>query len=223
MAVDGHGHVYACDWHKDQVLRVDPVAGTWDVYTSGSPELRMDNPNSIVFADDGTMYVSGSENPAIFRVSPDGRTTVWSREPAGYPNGVALSPGGDSLFVAESHPVGGDGGKVWRIPISDDGDAGRAELVAELWHTVPDGFAFDADGGLLVAHYTPDRIDRIAPNGDVEIVAEDWEAVHLNAPTNIAFCGPDLAWLAVACVGEEFLAVAKDLGLRGMPLRYPLL
>ena len=41
----------------------------------GAPELPIDDPNSPVFADDGTMYVTGSENPAIFRVAPGGETT----------------------------------------------------------------------------------------------------------------------------------------------------
>ena len=78
------------------------------------------------------------------------------------------------------------------------------------------------DGNLYVAHYTPDRIDRIAPDGTVDILVEDWEAVHLNAPTNIAFAGPDLSLIVAACVGEEFLAIA-DLGIRGQPLRRPML
>jgi gluconolactonase len=220
IAVDGGGIVYACDWHKDEVLRVDPATGAWSTYTSGAPDLRIDDPNSPVFAEDGTMYVTGSENPAIFRVAPDGRTSVWSRDAPGYPNGATLTPAGDALIVAESHPDDFEGGRVWRIPIREDGSAGDAVIVAELWHTVPDGVAFDADGNLYVAHYTPDRIDRIAPDGSVRTLVEDWEAVHLNAPTNIAFCGPDLSLLAVACVGEEFLAIA-DLGIRGAPLRRP--
>jgi hypothetical protein len=71
-----------------------------------------------------------------------------------------------------------------------------------------------------VAHHTPDRIDRIRPDGTVETVVEDWEAVHLNAPTNIAFCGRDLELVVAACVGEECLAAA-DLGVRGSPLLRP--
>ena len=94
-------------------------------------------------------------------------------------------------------------------------------MIAELWHTVPDGVAFDVDGNLYVAHYTPDRIDRIAPDGTVDVLVEDWEAIHLNAPTNVAFAGPDLSLLVAACVGEEFLAIA-DLGIRGQPLRRPI-
>ena len=105
---------------------------------------------------------------------------------------------------------------MWRIPIQPDGSAGQAVVMAELFHTVPDGVAFDTEGRCYVAHYTPDRIDRILPDGTVETVVEDWEAIHLNAPTNIAFCGPNLEFVAAACVGEEFLAIA-DLGVRGQP------
>ncbi len=222
MAVDGDGIVYACDWHKDEVLRIDPTDGSWSTYTAGAPDLHIDDPNSPVFAGDGTMYVTGSENPAIFRVAPDGTTEVWSRDAPGYPNGVTLTLAGDALIVAESHPDDFDGGRIWRIPIEDDGSAGTGEIIAELWHTVPDGVAFDAEGYLYVAHYTPDRIDRIRPDGTVDVLVEDWEAAHLNAPTNIAFAGPDLSLFVAACVGEEFLAIA-DLGVRGSPLRRPVM
>ncbi len=220
MAVDATGRIYACDWHRQEVVRVDPATGAVDTYTKGAPELPLDDPNSPVFADDGTMYVTGSENPAIFRVRPDGETTVWTTAIGGYPNGITLAPDGSAVVVAQSHPEDFEGGRVWRVPIEADGSAGVPLVMAELFHTVPDGVAYDVDGNCYVAHYTPDRIDRILPDGSVETVVEDWEAVHLNAPTNIAFCGPDLSLVVAACVGEEFLAIA-DLGVRGSPLRRP--
>ncbi len=222
MAVDATGRIYACDWHRQEVVRVDPATGAVDTYTKGAPELPLDDPNSPVFADDGTMYVTGSENPAIFRVRPDGETTVWTTAIGGYPNGITLAPDGSAVVVAQSHPEDFEGGRVWRVPIEADGSAGVPLVMAELFHTVPDGVAYDVDGNCYVAHYTPDRIDRILPDGSIETVAEDWEAVHLNAPTNIAFCGPDLGLVVAACVGEEFLAIA-DLGVRGSPLRRPVL
>ena len=221
MAVDGEGRVYACDWHRGEVVRVDPSSGTVETYTKGAPELPIDDPNSPVFTDDGVMFVTGSENPAIFRVEPGGETSVWTTAIGGYPNGITLTREGDAVVVAQSHPDDFEGGRVWRIPIEPDGSAGTPAVMAELFHTVPDGVAYDVDGNCYVAHYTPDRIDRIGPDGEVETVVEDWEAVHLNAPTNIAFCGDDLELVVAACVGEEFLAIA-DLGVRGSPLRRPV-
>lgn len=220
MAVDAFGRVYACDWHRAEVVRIDPATGAVETYTKGAPELQIDDPNSPVFADDGTMYVTGSENPAIFRVAPGGETSVWTTAIGGYPNGVTLTPAGDAVVVAQSHPDDFDGGRVWRVPIEPDGSAGEPVIMAELFHTVPDGVAYDEEGNCFVAHYTPDRIDRIRPDGTVETVVEDWEAVYLNAPTNVAFCGPELEHVVAACVGEEFLAIA-DLGVRGSRLRRP--
>jgi sugar lactone lactonase YvrE len=220
LAVDARGRVYACDWHRAEVVRVDPQTGTVEVYSTGAPDLPIADPNSVVFADDGTMYLVGSENPAIFRVSPTGETSVWSTAVGGYPNGITLSPRGDAVVVVQSHPDDFEGGRVWRVPILDDGSAGAPEAMAEMFHTVPDGVAFDESGNCYVAHYTPDRIDRIRPDGTVETIVEEWEAHYLNAPTNVAFCGPNLEFLAAACVGDEYLAIA-DLGIRGQPLQRP--
>jgi gluconolactonase len=222
MAVDAGGSVYACDWQRGEVVRVTPVTGLVETYTTGAPDERIKDPNSPVFAEDGTMYVTGSENPAIFRVTPNGKTVVWTTEVGGYPNGLTLSASGDAVIVAQSHPEDFEGGRVWRVPILSDGAAGTAEVMADFYHAVPDGVALDAEGNCYVAHYTPDRIDRIQPNGSVVTLVEDWEAVYLNAPTNVAFCGPNLEFLAAACVGEEFLAIA-DIGVQGLPLRRPRL
>lgn len=220
MAVDARGRVYACDWHRAEIVRVDPETGTVETYSTGAPKLRIDDPNSAVFGGDGTLYVTGSENPAIFRVSPTGETIVWTTAVGGYPNGITLTPAGDAVVVVQSHPDDFEGGRVWKVPILGDCSAGPPEVMAELFHTVPDGVAYDEAGNCYVAHYTPDRIDRIRPDGSVETVVEDWEAVFLNAPTNVAFCGPNLEFLAAACVGDEYLAIA-DLGIRGRPLRRP--
>ena len=220
LAVDARGRVYACDWHRAQVVRVDPGTGKVEVYTTGAPDFPIDDPNSVVFHDDGTMYLVGSENPAIFRVSPTGETSVWTTAVGGYPNGISLTPDGDAVVVVQSHPDDFEGGRVWRVPILGDGSAGPPEVMAELFHTVPDGVAYDEAGNCYVAHYTPDRIDRIGPDGTVETIVDEWEARYLNAPTNVAFCGPNLEFLAAACVGDEYLAIA-DLGIRGQPLRRP--
>lgn len=220
LAVDAGGLVYVCDWHRGEVVRVTPATGQVEMYTSGSSNLPIDDPNSPVFAEDGTMYVTGSENPAIFRVAPGGETVVWTTEVGGYPNGLTLSPKSDAVVVVQSHAEDFEGGRLWRVPILADGSAGTAEVMAEFFHAVPDGVAFDIEGACYVAHYTPDRIDRIHPDGTIVTLVEDWEALYLNAPTNVAFCGPNLEFLAAACVGEEFLAIA-DIGVRGWPLRRP--
>jgi hypothetical protein len=46
--------------------------------------------------------------------------------------------------------------------------------------------------------------------------------MSLNAPTNLAFSGPDLGRLLVASLGG-YNIMSAELGVRGMPLNYPRL
>lgn len=92
--------------------------------------------------------------------------------------------------------------------------------MTRLAGTVPDGVAFTADGGVLVACYRPDSIVHIDRDGAIEIVAEDPQGTLLGAPTNVAFAGADLDRLVCANLGRWHLALV-DSGLRGAPLHYP--
>jgi sugar lactone lactonase YvrE len=221
VAVDGAGRVYACDYVRQDVSRIDPETGAVETYTKGASDEPIDEPNWPVFDEAGTMYVTSSLNGIVFRVEPGGETTVWSRAVSGYPNGCALAPDGSALWVAQSHPEEPhDGGRLWRIPIEADGSAGAGELVVEMPRTVPDGLAFDRDGNLYVAYYRPDRIDVLRPDGTLEVLVDDWEARRLNSPTNLCFAGERLDKAVTANVGEDYLAIA-DLGVTGQPLHRP--
>jgi gluconolactonase len=92
--------------------------------------------------------------------------------------------------------------------------------LTRLEGTVPDGLAFTADGGVLVACYRPDRIVHLDSSGRVEIVAEDPQGTLLGGPTNVAFAGPELDRLVCANLGRWHLSLV-DSGLRGVPLHYP--
>ena len=108
------------------------------------------------------------------------------------------------------------------VPIRADGTAGEARLFVELPGSVPDGVGFTADGRLLVACYTPDRIYIIDQAGRAEILIEDDVSVELSSPTNLAFGGPDLDVLISANLGRWHLT-RVDAGLRGSPLARPVL
>ena len=84
---------------------------------------------------------------------------------------------------------------------------------------MPDGAAFTADGGVLVACYRPDRIVHIDAAGEVEIVAEDPQGTLLGAPTNVAFAGTNRDRLVCANLGRWHLALVES-ELRGAPLHY---
>ncbi|MEM7128294.1 MAG: SMP-30/gluconolactonase/LRE family protein [Chloroflexota bacterium] len=220
LCLDAASNIYACDHVKQCVFRITQ-SGQVSVYASSSPERKMSVPNYPVFDKAGNLYVSDSggwdeANGCLFRVTSAGETELIDAGPFPFPNGLALSPDGSELYMVLSNLPG-----VGKFPLQDSGAVGPLETVVELpENEVPDGLAFDSQGNLFISCYTPSRIYRLTPNGDLVILAEDPRNTTLSAPTNIAFCRNDLTTLAVASLGRWHLSRA-EMDIAGQPLWYP--
>jgi len=222
IAADGDGRLYLCDTGRQAFLRVDPRTGMVEQVSDGTPDRHMRSPNWPVFRPDGTALVTDSgtwrgADGHVWRIRPDGTTDVWTEATARFPNGAALAPDGSALYVVESNLPG-----VTVVPIGPAGSAGAARVFVQLPGSVPDGVAFTADGRLLVACYTPDRIYIVDQSGRAEILVEDDLSVELSSPTNLAFGGRELDLLISANLGRWHLTKV-DAGLRGSPLSRPVL
>jgi sugar lactone lactonase YvrE len=219
VALAGSGDVYACDFGNAAVMRIS-ASGEVATYSNGTPDRPMRVPNFAAFDDVGNLYVTdsgewGEDDGLVYRIAPGGPTEVWTEATARFPNGCCLTASGQALLVIESH-----GRAVVRVPIDDEGGAGRPEPVVDLSGSQPDGIALAEDGTMFVGCYRPDRIYRISPGGPVEVFADDPDGVVLNQPANVAFSGPNLDRLVVSSLGGWSL-VAAPAGVRGLPLRYP--
>jgi gluconolactonase len=221
ITLDADGNVYGCDFGRAEVVRVTP-AGDVTSYSRGTPTRQMRVPNFAAFDDAGNLFVTDSgewrnDDGLVFRVSPSGETAVWTEEANGFTNGCCLTAGGDGLLVVESTKS-----RVVRFPILPDGSAGPMEIVVDLHGSLPDGVALADDGTMFVGCYRPDRIWRVPPGGEPEILADDPDGVTFNQPANLAFFGTDLDRVVVSSLGGWAL-VAADIGVTGLPLRYPSL
>jgi gluconolactonase len=221
VTLDGGGNVYACDFGNAAVMRVsaDGEVSTW---STGAAERPMRVPNYAAFDETGNLFVTdsggwGADDGLVFRIGPDGRTTVWSEQVPRFPNGCCLSADGGMLLVVESH-----GREVVGIPVRDDGSAGAPSVMVSLVGSQPDGIALAEDGTMVVGCYRPDRLYVVEPDGRVEVLADDPDGVVLNQPANVAFVGDRLERLAVSSLGGWSIAVT-DAGMCGLPLRYPAL
>jgi gluconolactonase len=218
LAQDGDYNVYACS--NGAVMRITPD-GTVGPYTRGTQDDPLRTPNYPAFDASGNLYVSDSgewkqDNGCLFKVRPGGEAEVWSRSLTEFPNGLALGPDGNYLYVAVSL----NSPRVERVKIEPDGSAGEAETVVHLPETVPDGLAFDTDGNLYVSCYRPDRIYRLNPACELEILAEDFEGTVMAAPTNIAFCGEERDIFLSANLGRWHIT-RYEINATGVPLHYP--
>jgi sugar lactone lactonase YvrE len=221
LCCDARGDVYVCVYDRGAIVRADARTGEVNVYCAAVEGGPLRRPNWNLFAADGTMYVSDScEDDVRFLDEKSGRVVaippgggearVVPGPPIGYANGMALGPDG-ALYVVETFLDP-------RILVFRDGDA---SVYAELPETVPDGVAFDQEGGLFVSMFQPNLIVRIPPGGgDPETVAEDWAGQRLLTPTNIAFFGPERTKLAIASLCGFVLSVLET-PWAGLPLHYP--
>jgi len=217
IALDGDSNAYVCDMGRSEVVRVTPE-GKVTSYCSACDGGPLRVPNFPVFDDTGRLWISDSgawndSDGRIVAIEPDGRATVASRLASNYTNGLAISPDGQWLYVAESALPG-----VSRMRL--EGSAlGEPELVVMMHGTVPDGLAFDASGRLVIACYRPDAI-LLWDGKALATLHDDPQAMTVAAPTNIAFFGPDLSRLAVANLHGQFITEV-DIGVAGAPLRRP--
>ncbi len=192
LALGAGGDVFVCDLKHSAVMRWDSARRTVERFADGVPGHAMRIPNYPVFDQAGRLYVSDSYSPTepgpgIVRFEPDGSGTLWFDEPLRFANGLALSPDGAHLYVAETFA-----NAVIRIPILPDGSAGTREEIAKLPGVLPDGLAFDQRGDLYVGCYEPSQVLRIRQNGQVECVVADPQAHMLCHPTNLAWRGTTL-------------------------------
>lgn len=216
VCADGRGRLAVCVSEGRPSLCAGPAERPAEIVTEvdGEPLLF---PNYPAFAPDGTLYFSDSgpwesSTGKIVRLAPDGTAEVLSRALNRFPNGLAVSPDGKWLWVAESN-----GATVNRIDLRDPS---RPEIVVRLHGHVPDGLAFTADGGLLISNYRPDRIYHLDSAGRLEVVAQDPHGTLLAAPTNVCFIGERLDRVVSANLGRWHLTLL-DLGLVGAPLHRP--
>ena len=101
-------------------------------YVSTLPDLTNHDPSS-------------APTCPIYLVDTDGSARVVA---AGLriPNGMAISPDGRTLIVAETQA-----NRLVRLAVEDDGGLGAPEVFAELGERRPDGICLDPSGAVWVA------------------------------------------------------------------------
>jgi len=165
------------------VVRPD---GTREPFGSDVP-----NPTSLAFDAAGQLFVSSRFDGSVYRVSADGRATLYANE-LGVACGLAFGPGG-SLFVGDRS------GSILRVHPD-----GRTETFASLPSSVAAfHLAFGPDGALYVTGPTlgpSDAIYRIPPDGHPEI----W-AAGFGRPQGLAFDAAGQLYVVDALAGASAL------------------
>jgi sugar lactone lactonase YvrE len=97
---------------------------------------------------------------ALIRVDPDGTASVAADDMM-VANGMAITPDGKTLIVAESA-----GRRLTTFAIGPDGDLTDRAVFAELPYA-PDGMCLDAEGAVWAACVTASKFARVLPGGEI--------------------------------------------------------
>jgi gluconolactonase len=197
------------EWSGGSIQRVDPATGAVETVYTHCGDQRLRAPNDLVFDDHGGFWFTDhgvrqgrtSDRTGVYYALADGSSITEVLFPLDAPNGIGLSPGGDRLYVAETHT-----GRLWAWDVPEPGVAvgsgllePHGDLVAGLAGLqLLDSLAVEADGRICVATLNNGGITVCAPDGS------GVEHIPTGDPvtTNIAFGGPDLRTAYVTASGS---------------------
>ncbi|MCH2110859.1 MAG: SMP-30/gluconolactonase/LRE family protein [Polyangiaceae bacterium] len=195
LAVNAQGQLVAAS-HRIQGLEIYDLAGGSStptaIATTGGP-TQFNSPNDLTLRGDGNIYFTdptwqcgnctGAGSTDAYRVAPDGQVTAIGA-PHGQPNGIALSPSGDTLYVA------GDNAGVYSYTVDTAGAvSGGSEFAAV---TGVDGLAVDCAGNIYLSVHSTGDVKAFSPSGTELITISVGSAI-----TNLAFGGSDAKTLYI--------------------------
>jgi len=239
------------DYRGGQVQRVAVETGavetllttfeTTDPITKKPATLPLRGPDDLVFdahggfwfTDWGKTRMRDRDVTGVYYVAPDGAKAEEMLFPLNAPNGIALSPGGDRLYVAETYTRRvlyweldpGGPGVIRRNPRTMGGS--HLLTAAIPGQGILDSMAVDEQGNVYAVTMLP-RGDDPTANGGVTVVSPKGEILQfleievgrpVPLPSNICFGGADRRTAYITCGGSGLLVSVRT-SVPGLKLNF---
>lgn len=237
LLFDREGRLLACEGNEfspndgqRRITRTDLTTGTIEVLTDRFEGQRYNAPNDIAARSNGQIFFTDPcywdrstmelTHESVYRIDTDGTVSrILSQPEIQRPNGVALSPDEQTLYVVDACSIAGGNRKIWAFELSAAGVPSGQRLVFDF---APgrggDGMCVDSQGNLYIAagiHQprgphetadTPTGIYVLTPAGELLgriPIPED-------VLTNCTFGGPDLQTLYITA-GRNLYQVRTEI------------
>jgi gluconolactonase len=214
LKVDREGKIVVADYGGKRILRVHPLTRAIEVLTSEFEGQRYLGPNDVCLDRAGNVYFSdptgsSKEKPigAVYRIrmSPENKVMEVARlaEGLAFPNGLAVSPDQQRLYVAESET-----NRLLCWDLSEGGTLSGKRTVIEFPTDTLDGIMFDEFGRLWIARWTNGTVDVVDVEAGKLLKSYPAGGSHV---TNLCWWGTDLY---VTVAGQHSIH-RFEVGVRG--------
>lgn len=252
LKFDSQGRLHACEGSDEggrAVVRYDLKTAQRTVVADKYQGKRFNAPNDLVFDRHGRIYFSDPrylgtetrelEHRAVYRIDPDGSVHETTHE-VEKPNGVALSPDGKSLYMADHNNgtdrIGSPGTpkkgamKVYAFPLGEDGKVNGPRKTIYDFGTENgcDGMTVDSKGNIYLTSRSLKRpgVLVINPEGKEVAFIPTGEpqpadtAEPVGVPSNVTFgIGPESKTLYITVDKSLYRIGLKSEGFRLTPAK----
>ncbi len=184
----GDGSIISTDYGNGAILKIDKNGNVEKLITDYEG-IALNRPNDLTIDKSGNLFFTdpksyGEEklDGRIFYYNFDKDTLLLVQSELAFPNGIGISPIDERLYVCESAKT-----RIISFNIDEFGNLNDKKVFIELPGGDPDGFNFDVEGNLYVAHFGGGNLYVIAPNGEI---LKKVRTPGLK-PTNVEFAGID--------------------------------
>jgi gluconolactonase len=220
MALDAAGNLIAATHDVGAISSFqvsNGARGTFGAQTFNGQ--RFNSPNDLVLRGDGNLYFTDPSfqapgNPQgstrVYRIDPAGAASVVDGS-LGNPNGITLSPDGNTLYVTSSQGLR-------RYALAPDGtpDAG-ATIPLQQGLQEADGMAMDCAGNIYTTEHGARRIRVFDPAGN-QLASFGGQGTFANNVTNLAFGGPNRTTLFITTLTQNGGGVySVEANIPGLP------
>ncbi len=181
LTIDGDGRLIRCEHWNRRVTRVEKDGAT-TVLADAFGGKKLNSPNDVVWHANGTVFFTDPTYGLEGREQEQSGQGVYAIRPGGdvvqvagdfrQPNGIALSPDGKTLYVADTN-----GSHIRAFSITEDGATSGGEVLCKV--PTPDGIRVDTEG----------RIWATSGRGVVVFDAAGTELETIKFPQIPANCG----------------------------------